>query len=66
MIEMGVSQNDVFDLCRANRERCPVAQAELLESLKETAVHKGIYSGGAQQILRAGYRADSAEKFKGQ
>ena len=66
MVEMRVRQHDGIDARRAHRQRLPVPLAQLLESLKQTAVDEHPLAAGLEQVLGAGDGAGGAQECDGQ
>ena len=62
VIEVRVGQDDGVDLTRRNREFGPVAEAQLLQPLKQTAVDEDALPAVLEQIFRPGDRAGGTEK----
>ncbi len=62
VVEMGVGQDDRIDPFRVYRELLPVAQAQLLEALKEAAIDEDPAIGDLHEVFRAGDCPDAAEK----
>ena len=51
MIQVGVGQDDRVNRRRIDRERVPVAQPELFQSLKQAAIHQNPASIDLQEVL---------------
>ena len=62
MIEMSVGENDGVDALGVDEERRPVAQAQLLVALEQTAIDEDALSVGFEQIFRSGDGSDGAQK----
>ena len=62
VIEMRVGENDRVNSRRIDRQRCPVALAQLLQALKEAAVDEHAMIAEVEQVLGPGHRARSPEK----
>ncbi len=62
MIEMRVSEDDSIDRTHVDRQRRPVAQAQLLETLEQTAIYQNPVMIRLQQIFRAGDGANRAKE----
>ena len=57
MIEMRVGEDDGMYRRRLDRERRPVSLAQLLQSLKEPAVHQHARTAVFDEVFRAGDRS---------
>ncbi len=55
-------QDDGVDLAGWNGELRPIAQAEILQPLKQTAVHEHALPAVLEQIFRPGHRAGGTQK----
>ena len=66
MVEMGVGQNDGIDLAWINREACPVAKPERLETLEQAAIDEQTMIAALDQELRSGDRPGAAQKRQSQ
>ena len=62
MVEMRVRQDHGVDARRLDREGIPVAQAELLQPLEQTAIDEDPPSGRLDQVAGARDRAGAAEE----
>ena len=65
VVEMRVGQDDSVHAVRRDRQRVPVAQAQLLEALEQTAVHKQRLRAAANQVFGAGDAVSAADELKG-
>ena len=61
VIEVRVREHDRVDRVGADRQRLPVALAQLLQSLKQPAVDEHAMAVGVEQMLRTGDGARGAE-----
>jgi len=61
MIEMRVRQDDRVNRIGAERERAPVALAQLLQPLKQSRVNEDAVAAGVEKMLRTGDRAGGAK-----
>ena len=57
VIEVRVRQNGRREVGRIDRQRLPIAQPQLLETLKQPAIDQDLVAAGLEQILGAGHRA---------
>src|SRR5574338_765686 len=64
VIEMGVRENDRVDLVRCNRELGPIALAQQLEALEQTAIDENPMAACVDQMLRSGDGAGGAEELE--
>ena len=62
MVQMGMGQHYGRNGLRVDRQRCAIAQAKLLETLKEAAVDKNPDAAGFQQILGPRHGSDGTKK----
>jgi hypothetical protein len=62
MVDMGMGEQHGIDACRIDRQRSPVAQAQLLEALEQAAIHQQPRAAELKQIFRAGDGTDAAEE----
>ena len=65
VIQVGVGQDDRVHAVRRDRQSVPVAQAQLLEALEQTAVHKQRLRAAANQVFGAGDAVSAADELKG-
>src|SRR5690606_9497875 len=66
VVDMRVRENDRPYAVGAERRRRPVAMAQLLVALKQTAVHQQAAVAGLQNVTGAGHRATGTEKTESQ
>src|SRR5574338_742556 len=64
VIEVGVRENDRVDLIRRDRELGPVALAQQLEALEQTAIDENPMAACVDQMLRSGDGARGAEELE--
>ena len=64
MVDVGVGEHDRVDGLGRDRQRLPVAQAQLLESLEQAAVHQNGRVAMAQQVFGTGHGAGGTQKLK--
>src|SRR5271170_7378061 len=62
MVQMGMRQDHVINRLRINRERFKVSLAELLRTLKNSAIHEQPLAGYLDKIFRSRYCACRAKK----
>ena len=62
MVQVRVREQDGVDVCGRDGERLPVAQAQLLQPLEQTAVHQDPAASRAHQVLRSRHRPRCAQK----
>ena len=65
MVEVRVGEDDGVDRGGVDRQRLPVALAQLLETLKQPAVDEDAMAVHLEQVLRAGHGAGGAEERQG-
>ena len=65
VVEVGVGQDDRVHAVRRDRQRVPVAQAQLLEALEQAAVDQQGLSAAANQVFGAGDAVCAADELKG-
>src|SRR5580765_193078 len=62
VVEMCVCQHDGIDSGRVHRQRGPVAETQLFQTLKQSTVDQHAMIAKVQQMLGSGHRACCAEK----
>lgn len=62
MVQVRMSQNDHVDAGRLDRQRLPIAQPQVLEPLKQSAIDQNPPTVDLEQVLGAGDRAGGAEE----
>ncbi len=60
MVQMSVGQDDGIDAGRIDRERLPIPEPQLLESLKQAAIDEHAPAAHLEQVLGPGHRARGA------
>ena len=60
MIQMGMCQEQCINIARIDRQPFPVAQAQLLMPLKQSAINHDLFAAVFEQIFRSGHRAGCA------
>src|SRR5260221_14779783 len=62
VVEMGVREDDGIDTRGVDGKCGPVAESEILQSLKQAAVHKNPMVAKIEQVLGSGHRAGGTEE----